>query len=60
MYAKSRRHMVGGSKIKIKPEQLVYSIIWMPRIIYKIIKIIQLIIIIILLFYGCIVLEFSN
>ena len=32
----------------------------MPRITYKIIKIIQLIIIIILLFYGCIVLEFNN
>ena len=53
-------HMVGGSNIKIKPEWLVCSIIWLPRIIYKIIKIIQLIIIIILLFCGCIVLEFSN
>ena len=44
--------MVGGSKIKIKHEQLVYSIMGMPRIIYKFIKIIQLIIITILLFYG--------
>ena len=40
-----------GSNIKIKPEQLVYSIMGMPRIIYKIIKIIQYIVIIILLFY---------
>ena len=41
-----------GSKIKIKPEHLVYSIMGMPRIIYKLIKIIQYIVIIILLFYG--------
>ena len=41
-----------GSNIKIKPEQLVYSIMEMSRIIYKIIKIIQVIVIIILLFYG--------
>ena len=40
--------MVEGSKIKIKPEQLVYSIMGMPRIIHKITKIIQLFITIIL------------
>ena len=44
--------MVGGSKIKIKPEHAVFGIMGRPRIIYKIIKIIQYIVIIILLFYG--------
>ena len=43
--------MVGGSKVEIKPEPLVYSIMGRPRIIYKIIKIFQFIVIIILLFY---------
>ena len=40
-----------GSKMRIKPECWVYSIMERPRIIYKIIKIIQYIVIIILLFY---------
>ena len=40
-----------GSKMRIKPEHVVYRIIGRPRIIYKIIKIIQYIVIIILLFY---------
>ena len=40
-----------GSKIKIKPEHLVYNFIGMSRIIYKIIKIFQDIVIIILLLY---------
>ena len=40
-----------GSKVKIKPEHVVYSFTGMPRIIYKIIKIFQFIVIIILLFY---------
>ena len=42
-----------GSKVKIKPEHLVYSIMGRPRIIYEIIKIFQFIVIIILyiLFY---------
>ena len=31
-------HMVGGSKIKIKPEHVVYRFMGMSRIIYKIIK----------------------
>ena len=43
--------MVGESKMKIKPEHWVFSIMGWPRIIYKIIKIIQYIVIIILLFY---------
>ena len=43
--------MVWGSKIRINPECVVHSIIGRPRIIYKIIKIIQCIVIIILLFY---------
>ena len=43
--------MVGGSKVKIKPEHVVYSIMRRPRIIYEIIKIIQFIVIIILLVY---------
>ena len=51
-------HMVVGSKVRIKPEHLVYSIIGRPRIIYKIIKIFQFIVIIILyLFLYC--MEFS-
>ena len=40
-----------GSKMRIKPEHWVYSIMERPRIIYKIIKIIQYIVMIILLFY---------
>ena len=44
-------HMVGGSKMRIKPEHVVYSIMGRPRIIYKIIEIIQYIVITILLFY---------
>ena len=44
----------GGSKMRIKPEHVVYSIMERPRIIYKIIKIIQYIVIIILLF--CVIL----
>ena len=43
--------MVGRSKDKIKPECGVYSFMGRPRIIYKIIKIFQFIVIIILLFY---------
>ena len=38
-------HMVGGSKMRIKPEHVVYSIMGRPRIIYKIIEIIQYIVI---------------
>ena len=44
--------MVGGSKIKINIDHVGLSIIGMPRIFYKIIKIYQYIVIIILLFYG--------
>ena len=44
-------HMVGGSKMRIKTEHVVYSITGRPTIIYKIFKIIQYIVIIILLFY---------
>ena len=40
-----------GSKIKIKPEDLFYSFMGMPRIIYKIIKIFQYTVIISLIFY---------
>ena len=40
-----------GSKVKIKPEHVVYSFMGRPRIIYEIIKIFQFIVIIILLFY---------
>ena len=40
-----------GSNMRIKPEHWVYSIMERPRIIYKIIKIIQYIVLIILLFY---------
>ena len=40
-----------GSKMRIKPECVVYNIMGRSRIIYKIIKIIQYIVIIILLFY---------
>ena len=40
-----------GSKMRIKPEHVVYSIMGWPRIIYKIIKLIPFIVIIILLFY---------
>ena len=42
-----------GSKVKINPEHLVFSIMERPRIIYEIIKIFQFIVIIILfiLFY---------
>ena len=40
-----------GSKIKIKPEHVVYRLVGMPRIIYKNIKIFLFIVIIILLFY---------
>ena len=43
--------MVEGSKVKIKPEHVVYSFMGMSRLIYKIIKIFQFIVIIILLFY---------
>ena len=43
--------MVGGSKVKIKPECVVYSFMGRPRIIYEIIKIFQFIVVIILLFY---------
>ena len=43
--------MLGGSKVKIKPEHVVYSFMGRPRIIYEIIKIFQFIVIIILLFY---------
>ena len=42
---------VRGSKVKIKHECVVYSIMGRPRIIYEIITIIQIIAIIILLFY---------
>ena len=49
--------MVGGSKMRIKPEGVVYSIMGLPRIIYKIIKIIPFIVIIILCY---IVWKFSN
>ena len=48
---KSLGHVVGGSKIKIKPACWVYSIMGRARIIYKIIKIVPFIVIIILLFY---------
>ena len=41
----------GGSKVEIKPECLVCGIMGRPGIIYKIIKIFQFIVIIILLFY---------
>ena len=51
MFIQELGHMVGGSKVNIKPESVVYSIIRRPRIIYEIIKIIQFIIIIILLCY---------
>ena len=37
--------------MRIKPEHVVYSIMRWPRIIYKIIKIIPFIVIIVLLFY---------
>ena len=40
-----------GSKVTIKPECVVYSIMGRSRIIYEIIKIFQFIVIIILLFY---------
>ena len=43
--------MVGDSKVKIKPEHVVYSLMGRPRIIYEIIKIFQFIVIIILSFY---------
>ena len=43
--------MVGGSKVKIRPEHVVYGFMGRPRIIYEIIKIFQFIVIIILLFY---------
>ena len=43
--------MIGGSKVEIKPEHLVYGIMGKPRIIYEIIKTFQFILIIILLFY---------
>ena len=43
--------MVGGTIVKIKPEHVVYSIMGWSRIIYEIIKIVQFIVIIILLFY---------
>ena len=43
--------MIGGSKVEIKPEHLVYDIMERPRKIYRIIKIFQFIVIIILLFY---------
>ena len=43
--------MVGGSKIKIKPEHVAYSLMRRPRIFYGDIKIIQFIVIIILVFY---------
>ena len=43
--------MVGGSKVKIKPECVVYSLMGRPRIFYGNIKIIQFIVIIILFFY---------
>ena len=43
--------MVGGTKMRIKPEHLVYIIMERPRIIYKVIKMIQVVVIIILLFY---------
>ena len=42
--------MVGGFKVKIKPEHVVYSFMGRSRISYKIIKIFQFIAIIILLF----------
>ena len=43
--------MVGESKIRIKAEHWVYSIMERPRIIYKIIKIIQYIVIILLFYF---------
>ena len=43
--------MVVGSKVKIKPEPVVYSLMGRPRITYEIIKIFQFIVIIILLLY---------
>ena len=43
--------MIGGSKVKIKPEHVVYSFMGRPRIIYEIIEIFQFIVIIILLFH---------
>ena len=42
--------MVGGSKVKIKPERVTNSFMERPRIFYEIIKIFQFIVIIILLF----------
>ena len=42
--------MIGGSKVEIKPEHLVYSIMGWHRIIYEIVKIIQFIVVIIILF----------
>ena len=42
--------MVGGSKVKIKPEHVVYSIVGMPGLIYEIRKLIQFILIIILFY----------
>ena len=42
--------MVGGSKIKIKHECFVYSIMGRPRIVYGNIKVIQYIVIIILFY----------
>ena len=43
--------MIGRSKVKIKPECVVYSIMGMPDIFYGNIEIIQFSVIIILLFY---------
>ena len=43
--------MVQESKVEIKPEHVVYSIMEMSGIIYEIIKITQFMVIIILLFY---------
>ena len=51
--------MVGGFKVNIKPECVVYSIMGRLRIIYEIIKIIQFIVIINLLFY-CILYEIQQ
>ena len=43
--------MVGGPKVEIKPEYVVYNIMGMSGIIYEIIEIIQFIVIIILFYF---------
>ena len=57
---KSMGHMVGGLKMRMKPECVLYSIMGWPRIIYIIIKIIPFIVNNILLFYVIFVWKFSN